>query len=350
MAGLLSLLGGGNGVCWLTQQGDMFGCGWQAVTPLVLVGGTASWSSMRSTPRNYAGYKQEDGNYEAKSLAELENQRNSNQQDAEHGQSGQLYSPSPARKGDSSLSAQKGSDTSATPHSPRLSRGCRGMNIALMDAHSLGSARPLGPAKTRCFCECGGTMAAQVRQPFRNSTRPQVVERGSPGSRVSGNIPIPHRDQLAGSTAPSSLNLGIWVAQYEMMKHICWICLVIKAGRVISSDIINISHAVDCEPTIASDVACLWAVGQDYEICPYATFSLPGTGKAASIQNMDYYMQFQTFGQQECYSGQPQASRKHYSHVRGRSSASCTSRETKLANSSNSPPDGLSLGKSWPYT
>lgn len=55
--------------------------------------------------RNYAGYKQGATDYNAKSLAELENQRN-----IEHG--GQLYSPSPGRKGDSSLSGQKGSDTS----------------------------------------------------------------------------------------------------------------------------------------------------------------------------------------------------------------------------------------------
>ena len=61
--------------------------------------------------RHYAGYKQGDPGYGAKSLAELENQRNSDQQ-GNHGQSGQLYSPSPARKGDSSLSGQKGSDTS----------------------------------------------------------------------------------------------------------------------------------------------------------------------------------------------------------------------------------------------
>ncbi|XP_069681715.1 cell adhesion molecule Dscam1-like isoform X3 [Periplaneta americana] len=62
--------------------------------------------------RHYAGYKQGDPGYGAKSLAELENQRNNDQQGGNHGQSGQLYSPSPARKGDSSLSGQKGSDTS----------------------------------------------------------------------------------------------------------------------------------------------------------------------------------------------------------------------------------------------
>jgi hypothetical protein len=43
--------------------------------------------------------------------------------------------------------------------------------------------------------------------------------------------------------------------------------------------------------------------GQDYEICPYATFSLPGGTN--STQTMDYSMQFQTFSQQECYAGQP---------------------------------------------
>jgi hypothetical protein len=62
--------------------------------------------------RHYAGYKQGDPGYGAKSLAELENQRNNDQQGGTHGQPGQLYSPSPARKGDSSLSGQKGSDTS----------------------------------------------------------------------------------------------------------------------------------------------------------------------------------------------------------------------------------------------
>ncbi|CAG2062358.1 unnamed protein product, partial [Timema podura] len=63
---------------------------------------------------NYSGYKQGDAVYGAKSLAELENQRNSDQQGVDHGQPGQLYSPSPARKGDSSLSGQKGSDTSGS--------------------------------------------------------------------------------------------------------------------------------------------------------------------------------------------------------------------------------------------
>lgn len=77
---------------------------------------SSHWMKMDTTflvwHRHYAGYKQGDPGYGAKSLAELENQRNNDQQGANHSQSGQLYSPSPARKGDSSLSGQKGSDTS----------------------------------------------------------------------------------------------------------------------------------------------------------------------------------------------------------------------------------------------
>ncbi|XP_067002094.2 cell adhesion molecule Dscam1 [Anabrus simplex] len=149
--------------------------------------------------RHYAGYKQGDSGYGAKSLAELENQRNTDQQSS---QSGQLYSPSPARKGDSSLSGQKGSDTS----------------------------------------------------------------------------------------------------------------------------------------------------GQDYEICPYATFSLPGTGN--NNQTMDYSMQFQTFSQQECYSGQPRPStsgygtkstKDYYSRVRSKPNGSRSSGDIKVSRTSKSPPDGLSL-------
>ncbi|GLH10491.1 Protein sidekick [Gryllus bimaculatus] len=149
--------------------------------------------------RHYAGYKPGDSGYGAKSLAELENQRNNDQQGS---QGGQLYSPSPARKGDSSLSVQKGSDTS----------------------------------------------------------------------------------------------------------------------------------------------------GQDYEICPYATFSLPGTGNAN--QTMDYSMQFQTFSQQECYAGQPRPStsgygsksnKDYYSRVRAKSNGSRNSAEIKISRCSKSPPDGLSL-------
>lgn len=69
-----------------------------------------------------------DPGYGAKSLAELENQRNNDQQGGTHGQSGQLYSTSPARKGDSSLSGQKGSDTS-------------GMNITGMNMHVIQDAK-----------------------------------------------------------------------------------------------------------------------------------------------------------------------------------------------------------------
>nr|CAD7572862.1 unnamed protein product [Timema californicum] len=157
--------------------------------------------------RNYSGYKQGDAVYGAKSLAELENQRNSDQQGVDHGQPGQLYSPSPARKGDSSLSGQKGSDTS----------------------------------------------------------------------------------------------------------------------------------------------------GQDYEICPYATFSLPGAGSNTpnNTKTMDYSIQFQTFSQQECYAGQPRpgtssrsgGKHEYYARVRGKSNSSRSSGDIKMAlpRTSKSPPDGLSL-------
>ncbi|XP_059473435.1 cell adhesion molecule Dscam2-like isoform X2 [Neocloeon triangulifer] len=50
---------------------------------------------------------------------------------------------------------------------------------------------------------------------------------------------------------------------------------------------------------------------QDYEICPYATFSLntaPPPPQNNGHQTMDYCMQFQTFSQQDCYAGQPNTS------------------------------------------
>nr|XP_045620714.1 Down syndrome cell adhesion molecule-like protein Dscam2 [Procambarus clarkii] len=49
-----------------------------------------------------------------------------------------------------------------------------------------------------------------------------------------------------------------------------------------------------------------YTVDEPYEICPYATFSLPpGSGGGA----LDYTLQFQTFGHQDCYEGQPQPPR-----------------------------------------
>jgi hypothetical protein len=103
--------------------------------------------------------------------------------------------------------------------------------------------------------------------------------------------------------------------------------------------------------------------GQDYEICPYATFSLPGGGGGGggggtnSTQTMDYSMQFQTFSQQECYAGQPRPStsgyggsksnKDYYSRVRTKSSStSRTPTDLKATRTSKSPPDGLSLGMS----
>ncbi|XP_054278015.1 cell adhesion molecule Dscam2-like [Macrosteles quadrilineatus] len=63
--------------------------------------------------------------------------------------------------------------------------------------------------------------------------------------------------------------------------------------------------------------------GADYEICPYATFSLP-------TQAMAHSLQFQTFSQRECYEGLPV---KEYHYSRGRNKPG----------TSKSPPDGLSL-------
>jgi hypothetical protein len=88
--------------------------------------------------RHYAGYKQGDPGYGAKSLAELENQRNNDQQGGNHGQSGQLYSPSPARKGDSSLSGQKGSDTSGMSSTGKDNHWlCQYMFVWCLDRRSL---------------------------------------------------------------------------------------------------------------------------------------------------------------------------------------------------------------------
>ncbi|XP_071538976.1 cell adhesion molecule Dscam2-like isoform X2 [Panulirus ornatus] len=51
-----------------------------------------------------------------------------------------------------------------------------------------------------------------------------------------------------------------------------------------------------------------YTVEEPYEICPYATFSLP-PGNAGGGDALDYTLQFQTFGHQDCYEGQPQPSR-----------------------------------------
>ncbi|XP_047494788.1 Down syndrome cell adhesion molecule-like protein Dscam2 [Penaeus chinensis] len=53
-----------------------------------------------------------------------------------------------------------------------------------------------------------------------------------------------------------------------------------------------------------------YTVEEPYEICPYATFSLPPTGGGGVGGGaLDYTLQFQTFGHQDCYEGQPQPSR-----------------------------------------
>ncbi|MPC41328.1 hypothetical protein E2C01_034916 [Portunus trituberculatus] len=52
-----------------------------------------------------------------------------------------------------------------------------------------------------------------------------------------------------------------------------------------------------------------YSVDEPYEICPYATFSMPpGTTVppgSAGRGTLDYTLQFHTFGHQECFEGQP---------------------------------------------
>lgn len=51
------------------------------------------------------------------------------------------------------------------------------------------------------------------------------------------------------------------------------------------------------------------AVDEPYEICPYATFSMPPGSTvppgSAGRGTLDYTLQFHTFGHQECFEGQP---------------------------------------------
>ncbi|XP_042892629.1 trithorax group protein osa-like, partial [Penaeus japonicus] len=61
-----------------------------------------------------------------------------------------------------------------------------------------------------------------------------------------------------------------------------------------------------------------YTVEEPYEICPYATFSLPPTGGGGVGGGaLDYTLQFQTFGHQDCYEGQPQPSRSSSSSFMG---------------------------------
>ncbi|KAK8719280.1 hypothetical protein OTU49_014132, partial [Cherax quadricarinatus] len=47
-----------------------------------------------------------------------------------------------------------------------------------------------------------------------------------------------------------------------------------------------------------------YTVDEPYEICPYATFSFPPDSGIGGV--LDYTLQFQTFGHQDCYEGQSQ--------------------------------------------
>ncbi|XP_063232283.1 cell adhesion molecule Dscam2-like [Bacillus rossius redtenbacheri] len=77
--------------------------------------------------------------------------------------------------------------------------------------------------------------------------------------------------------------------------------------------------------------------GEDYDICPYATFSLPGQ------QPLHYAKQFRTFGQSECYAGRPPPGGERYARA-GRPHE--PGAEPRPRCTSKSPPDGLSLGNS----
>ncbi|KAG0711235.1 hypothetical protein GWK47_002355 [Chionoecetes opilio] len=52
-----------------------------------------------------------------------------------------------------------------------------------------------------------------------------------------------------------------------------------------------------------------YSVDEPYEICPYATFSMPPGSNvppgSAGRGTLDYTLQFHTFGHQECFEGQP---------------------------------------------
>ena len=63
------------------------------------------------------------------------------------------------------------------------------------------------------------------------------------------------------------------------------------------------------------------AVDEPYEICPYATFSMPpGTTVppgSAGRGTLDYTLQFHTFGHQECFEGQPPPQRVSAASIMG---------------------------------
>ncbi|XP_071450798.1 cell adhesion molecule Dscam2-like [Hetaerina americana] len=110
------------------------------------------------------------------------------------------------------------------------------------------------------------------------------------------------------------------------------------------------------------------ASGQDYEICPYATFSLPGGGSSGrevkgqmgpGTGAMDYSMKFHTFGNQECYAGQPPSPSMVSSESKSDKKLNCPRARRKsnvgpqglshsgeaCSGTSKSPPDGLNLGE-----
>uniref|UniRef100_A0A8D9EQZ0 Down syndrome cell adhesion molecule-like protein Dscam2 n=2 Tax=Cacopsylla melanoneura TaxID=428564 RepID=A0A8D9EQZ0_9HEMI len=89
-------------------------------------------------------------------------------------------------------------------------------------------------------------------------------------------------------------------------------------------------HTYSPSPLRKGDSSLSAHKGPDYEICPYATFSLP---------TANHTMQFQTFSQLDCYEGRPVV--PHSNKSIGRSSR--LKQHAMSQPQTSSPPDGLSL-------
>ncbi|KAJ8882605.1 hypothetical protein PR048_014416 [Dryococelus australis] len=93
---------------------------------------------------------------------------------------------------------------------------CHRMNIALVAAHSLGTARDLRTSESKVHLRVRWDHGRLGAATIRNSSCPRVRDRGSPGSGVAP------ANQLASTRAPSSWTSGTWAARYEMAKRVCW--------------------------------------------------------------------------------------------------------------------------------
>ncbi|KAJ8882492.1 hypothetical protein PR048_014303 [Dryococelus australis] len=112
---------------------------------------------------------------------------------------------------------------------------CSGMNIALVAARSLGTARDL-----RTRWDHGSLGAATIR----DSLSSQVVDRESPGPGVSGNNQIPAREPTGRCERAVIVDVGILGSWRSASPGGC---PTFKAGRGISSDPhCWIQRAADC--------------------------------------------------------------------------------------------------------